>query len=75
MPHLQFDLNFTPKPQDKTRFADAVVQHFGKVMDTGTDHVAGCSAAPAIPRAASLSSMPTFAAGGRRTRSADSRSP
>ena len=40
MPHLQFDLNFTPKPQDKTRFADAVVQHFGKVMDTGTDHVA-----------------------------------
>src|SRR5882724_12819877 len=40
MPHLQFDLNFTPKAQDKTRFADAVVQHFGKVMDTGTDHVA-----------------------------------
>ena len=40
MPHLQFDLNFTPKPQDKTRFADAVVQHFGNVMDTGTDHVA-----------------------------------
>jgi phenylpyruvate tautomerase PptA (4-oxalocrotonate tautomerase family) len=40
MPHLQFDLNFTPKPAAKTRFADAVVQHFARVMDTGTDHIA-----------------------------------
>ena len=40
MPHLQFDLNFVPAPVDKTRFAAAVVQHFAKAMDTGTDHIA-----------------------------------
>ena len=40
MPHLQFDLSFTPRPELKTRFAGAVVQHFARVMDTGTDHIA-----------------------------------
>jgi phenylpyruvate tautomerase PptA (4-oxalocrotonate tautomerase family) len=40
MPHLQFDLNFTPEPRDKTRFSAAVVHHFARVMDTGTDHIA-----------------------------------
>lgn len=40
MPHLQFDLNFSPDPRERKRFADAVVQHFARVMDTGTDHVA-----------------------------------
>lgn len=40
MPHLQFDLNFTPKAETKTRFAAAVVGHFARVMDTGTDHIA-----------------------------------
>ena len=40
MPHLQFDLNLSPSPADKTRFAAAVVQHFARIMDTGTDHIA-----------------------------------
>ena len=40
MPHLRFDLNFTPSAEDKQRFAAAVAQHFGRVMNTGTDHVA-----------------------------------
>jgi len=40
MPHLQFDLSFSPRPEAKTRFASAVVQHFARVMDTGTDHIA-----------------------------------
>lgn len=40
MPHLQFELNFTPPAEEKRRFAAAVVRHFGTVMDTGTDHVA-----------------------------------
>jgi phenylpyruvate tautomerase PptA (4-oxalocrotonate tautomerase family) len=40
MPHLQFDLNFTPPAEKKTRFATAVVAHFARVMDTGTDHIA-----------------------------------
>ena len=40
MPHLQFELNFTPSPDEKRRFAAAVVRHFAEVMDTGTDHVA-----------------------------------
>ena len=40
MPHLQFDLSFTPAPRDKSRFAAAVVQHFAQAMDTGTDHIA-----------------------------------
>ncbi len=40
MPHLQFDLNFEPTPEQKLRFGRAVAEHFGRVMDTGTDHVA-----------------------------------
>jgi phenylpyruvate tautomerase PptA (4-oxalocrotonate tautomerase family) len=40
MPHLQFDLSFAPAPEAKTRFAEAVVRHFARVMDTGTDHIA-----------------------------------
>ena len=40
MPHLQFDLNFEPEAAQKTRFASAIVQHFARAMDTGTDHVA-----------------------------------
>jgi phenylpyruvate tautomerase PptA (4-oxalocrotonate tautomerase family) len=40
MPHLHFDLNFAPKPEDRALFAAAVVQHFARVMDTGTDHIA-----------------------------------
>lgn len=40
MPHLQFDLNFTPGADEKRRFAAAVVSRFSAVMDTGTDHVA-----------------------------------
>ena len=40
MPHLQFDLNFEPAAAQKTRFALAIVQHFARVMDTGTDHIA-----------------------------------
>jgi phenylpyruvate tautomerase PptA (4-oxalocrotonate tautomerase family) len=40
MPHLQFEMNFTPSPEEKRRFAAAVVRHFADVMDTGTDHIA-----------------------------------
>ena len=40
MPHLQFDLSFTPSPEQKTRFASAIVEHFARVMDTGSDHIA-----------------------------------
>jgi phenylpyruvate tautomerase PptA (4-oxalocrotonate tautomerase family) len=40
MPHLQFDLSFTPSRDAKIRFASAIVQHFARVMDTGTDHIA-----------------------------------
>ena len=40
MPHLQFDMNFTPSPEAKRRFADAAVRSFAEVMDTGTDHIA-----------------------------------
>jgi phenylpyruvate tautomerase PptA (4-oxalocrotonate tautomerase family) len=40
MPHLQFELNFAAKAEDKARFAASVVRHFGTIMDTGTDHVA-----------------------------------
>jgi phenylpyruvate tautomerase PptA (4-oxalocrotonate tautomerase family) len=39
MPHLAFDLNFAPKPEEKKRFAQAVVKHFSTIMDTGTDHI------------------------------------
>lgn len=40
MPHLQFDLSISPAPEAKRRFAAAVVQHFARIMDTGTDHIA-----------------------------------
>ncbi len=40
MPHLQFSLNFTPAPEEKRRFAAAVVHHFAEILDTGTDHIA-----------------------------------
>jgi phenylpyruvate tautomerase PptA (4-oxalocrotonate tautomerase family) len=40
VPHLQFEMNFTPSPEEKRRFAAAVVRHFADVMDTGTDHIA-----------------------------------
>jgi phenylpyruvate tautomerase PptA (4-oxalocrotonate tautomerase family) len=39
MPHLSFDLNFSPAAEEKRRFAEAVVGHFAKIMDTGTDHI------------------------------------
>jgi Tautomerase enzyme len=61
MPHLQFDLNFTPSIDQKTRFSTAVVAHFARVMDTGTDHVAvslrcGATADLAFGRAAEADS-------------------
>ena len=40
MPHLAFDLSVTPLPDAKLRFSAAVVHHFSRVMDTGTDHIA-----------------------------------
>lgn len=39
MPHLQFELNFTPPAIEKRDFAEAVKQHFATVMSTGTDHI------------------------------------
>lgn len=39
MPHLQFELNFTPLPVEKKNFADAVRNHFATIMSTGTDHI------------------------------------
>lgn len=39
MPHLQFELNFTPDPAEKRDFAAAVKQHFASIMSTGTDHI------------------------------------
>lgn len=39
MPHLSFDLNFSPSPEEKRRFAEAIVGHFARIMDTGTDHI------------------------------------
>jgi phenylpyruvate tautomerase PptA (4-oxalocrotonate tautomerase family) len=39
MPHLQFDLNLTPTDEEKARFARAIVGHFSRIMDTGTDHI------------------------------------
>jgi phenylpyruvate tautomerase PptA (4-oxalocrotonate tautomerase family) len=40
MPHLQFELDFTPPPEARRAFASAVVNHFATIMDTGTDHIA-----------------------------------
>jgi phenylpyruvate tautomerase PptA (4-oxalocrotonate tautomerase family) len=39
MPHLQFELNFTPEKQSKQVFADAIRRHFASIMSTGTDHI------------------------------------
>lgn len=39
MPHLQFELNFTPPLSEKRDFAEAVKQHFADIMSTGTDHI------------------------------------
>ena len=39
MPHLQFELNFTPTVAEKRNFAEAVKQHFAAIMSTGTDHI------------------------------------
>ena len=39
MPHLQFELNFTPERAEKAAFADAVRDHFATIMSTGTDHI------------------------------------
>jgi 5-carboxymethyl-2-hydroxymuconate isomerase len=39
MPHLQFELNFTPPIDEKRDFAEAVKQHFATIMSTGTDHI------------------------------------
>ena len=39
MPHLQFELNFTPERKEKASFADAVRDHFASIMSTGTDHI------------------------------------
>jgi phenylpyruvate tautomerase PptA (4-oxalocrotonate tautomerase family) len=39
MPHLAFDLNFTPSPGARRQLAAAVVKRFSEIMDTGTDHV------------------------------------
>jgi RecB family exonuclease len=39
MPHLQFELNFTPPTPEKRTFAEAVKQHFAEIMSTGTDHI------------------------------------
>lgn len=40
MPHLQLDLNFAPSGDARRRLGQAIVKHFGEIMDTGTDHVA-----------------------------------
>src|SRR5437867_4157209 len=50
MPHLQFDLSFTPSPEQKTRFASAIVEHFARVVDTGSDHFAYPPLRPRQPR-------------------------
>lgn len=39
MPHLQFELNFPVTREEKGRFAKAIVGHFSRIMDTGTDHI------------------------------------
>jgi phenylpyruvate tautomerase PptA (4-oxalocrotonate tautomerase family) len=39
MPHLAFDLNFTPPAGTRRALAAAVVKRFSEIMDTGTDHV------------------------------------
>ena len=40
MPHLQFDINKKLNTKDKNKFCRYVRDNFGKIMNTGTDHVA-----------------------------------
>ena len=40
MPHLQFDINKKLNSKDKNKFCKYVRDSFGKIMKTGTDHVA-----------------------------------
>ena len=40
MPHIAFDLDFTPPAEQRRALGRAVVKHFSEIMDTGTDHVA-----------------------------------
>jgi phenylpyruvate tautomerase PptA (4-oxalocrotonate tautomerase family) len=40
MPHLQFELSVPASAEQKRAFAEAVIAHFARVMDTGTDHIA-----------------------------------
>ena len=40
MPHLQFDINKKLDKQKKKRFFQFVKDNFGKIMNTGTDHIA-----------------------------------
>jgi hypothetical protein len=39
MPHLQFELNFTPAISEKRAFAEAIKRHFANIMSTGSDHI------------------------------------
>lgn len=39
MPHLAFDLNFTPPAEARRDLGRAIVQRFSEIMETGTDHV------------------------------------
>ena len=40
MPHLAFQLSANPEPDVQARLAQAVIEHFAAIMDTGTDHIA-----------------------------------
>ena len=40
MPHLQFDINFTLKNQQRIRFIEFVKSKFSYIMKTGTSHIA-----------------------------------
>ena len=40
MPHLQFDINKKLNSKDKKKFSQYIRDNFGKIMKTGTDHVA-----------------------------------
>ena len=40
MPHLQFDINKKLNTKDKNKFCKYIRDNFGKIMKTGTDHVA-----------------------------------